>query len=225
MLSRILVLTWSPKAKSKWSLRIFMMQFHFQDYHPFVNWLCQLVYPPWEEVSYTIYVECIVSVSDVSLPFLSISFLLFMCHFFTLFYLQFLIIITSLFLASKQHPLHPAGTHRPNLFFPLYYKLIFCSYFYEGKASTFLCVEDEKPYHCSAVYASALHAISLPFRMEPLGPSADSCYFSGAVDIHGVVEILAGQARQNRVTILDVAMPAPSLTGNIWMAFTFKPWL
>ena len=51
--------------------------------------------------------------------------------------------------------------------------------------------------------------------MEPLGPSADSCYFSGAVDIRGVVEILAGQARQNRVTILDVAMPAPSLIGNI----------
>ncbi|KAK4584512.1 hypothetical protein RGQ29_022294 [Quercus rubra] len=82
------------------------------------------------------------------------------------------------------------------------------------RTSTFLCVEDEKPYHCSAVYASALHAISLPFRMEPLGPSADSCYFSGAVDIRGVVEILAGQARQNRVTILDVAMPAPSLTGK-----------
>ena len=51
--------------------------------------------------------------------FLSISFLLFMCHFFTLFYLQFFIIITSLFLASKQHPLHPAGTHRPNLFSPI----------------------------------------------------------------------------------------------------------
>ena len=78
-----------------------------------------------------------------------------------------------------------------------------------------LCIEDQKPYHCSAVYAAALHSISLPFRMEPLGPSADSCYVSGAVDIHGVVEILAGQARQNRVTILDVAMPAPSLTGNI----------
>lgn len=224
MLSRILVLTWSPKAKSKWSLRIFMMQFHFQDYHPFVNWLCQLVYPPWEEVSYTIYVECIVSVSDVSLPFLSISFLLFMCHFFTLFYLQFFIIITSLFRHPNNTPSTQQAPTDPT-FFPLYYKLIFCSYFYEGKASTFLCVEDEKPYHCSAVYASALHAISLPFRMEPLGPSADSCYFSGAVDIRGVVEILAGQARQNRVTILDVAMPAPSLTGNIWMAFTFKPWL
>lgn len=164
-----------------------------------------------------IYVECIVSVLDVSLPFLSISLLLFMCHFFTLFYLQFFIIITSHFLASNQHPLHPAGTHRPNLFFPYItkYKLIFCSYFYEGKASTFVCIEDEKPYHCSAVYASALHTVSLPFRMEPLGPSADSCYVSGAVDIHGVVEILSGQARQNRVTILDVAMPAPSLAGNI----------
>lgn len=83
-----------------------------------------------------------------------------------------------------------------------------------SKASTCLCIEDEKPYHCSAVYAAALHSISLPFRMEPLGPTADSCYISGAVDIHGVVQILAGQARQNMVTILDVAMPAPSLTGR-----------
>jgi hypothetical protein len=98
---------------------------------------------------------------------------------------------------------------------PQYYKLIICSCYYEGKASTCLCIEDEKPYHCSAVYAAALHSISLPFRMEPLGPTADSCYVSGAVDIHGVVQILAGQARQNMVTILDVAMPAPSLTGNI----------
>ncbi|KAE8695082.1 hypothetical protein F3Y22_tig00110744pilonHSYRG00042 [Hibiscus syriacus] len=67
----------------------------------------------------------------------------------------------------------------------------FCSPNFEGKASTFLNTEDENPYHCSAVYAAALHSTSLPFRMEPLGES-----------------------RQNMVAILDFAMPDPSLTGR-----------
>ncbi|KAA8535780.1 hypothetical protein F0562_030786 [Nyssa sinensis] len=83
-----------------------------------------------------------------------------------------------------------------------------------SKASKFLCIEDEKPYHSSAVYASALHSISLPFRMEPLTPAAESCYVSGAVDVNGIIKMLAGQSRQNMVTTLDVAMPAPSLTGK-----------
>uniref|UniRef100_A0A5B7B082 Uncharacterized protein n=1 Tax=Davidia involucrata TaxID=16924 RepID=A0A5B7B082_DAVIN len=83
-----------------------------------------------------------------------------------------------------------------------------------SNASRFLCIEDEKPYHSSAVYASALHSISLPFRMEPLTPAAESCYVSGAVDVNGIIQMLAGQSRQNMVTILDVAMPAPSLTGK-----------
>ncbi|KAL6273766.1 hypothetical protein ACE6H2_024458 [Prunus campanulata] len=83
-----------------------------------------------------------------------------------------------------------------------------------SKASTFLCVNDEKLYHCSAAYAATLHSLSLPFRMEPLGPTADSSYASGAVNVNEVVQILSGQARQNMVPILDAAMPAPSLTGN-----------
>ncbi|XP_021825075.1 protein misato homolog 1 isoform X1 [Prunus avium] len=83
-----------------------------------------------------------------------------------------------------------------------------------SKASTFLCVNDEKLYHCSAAYAATLHSLSLPFRMEPLGPTADSSYASGAVTVNEVVQILSGQARQNMVAILDAAMPAPSLTGN-----------
>ncbi|KAF5736114.1 protein misato 1 isoform X1 [Tripterygium wilfordii] len=84
----------------------------------------------------------------------------------------------------------------------------------QSKASTFLHIQDDKPYHCSAVYAAALHSISLPFRMEQSGPLADSRYVSGAVDVNGVVQMLAGQARQNNVAILDVAMPAPPLNGN-----------
>lgn len=83
-----------------------------------------------------------------------------------------------------------------------------------SKASMFLGIEDAKPYHCSAVYAASLHSISLPFRMEALGPTADSCYISGAADINGVIQMLAGQSRKNGVAILDVAMPAPSLTGK-----------
>ena len=83
-----------------------------------------------------------------------------------------------------------------------------------GKASTFLHIEDEKHYHSSAVYAAALHSISLPFRMVPVGPTADACSVSGAVDFHGLVQMLSGQGRQNMVSILDVAMPTPALTGT-----------
>ncbi|XP_057968962.1 uncharacterized protein LOC131158246 isoform X2 [Malania oleifera] len=85
-----------------------------------------------------------------------------------------------------------------------------------SKAATYLCIKDEKPYHCSAVYASALHSISLPFRMESLVPATDSYHVSGAVDIYGLVQMLAGQAGQNSVAILDVAMPVPSLAGQLF---------
>lgn len=46
-----------------------------------------------------------------------------------------------------------------------------------------------------------------------MGPTADSCDISGSMDVNEVVQMLAGQARQNMVSILDVAMPAPPLTG------------
>lgn len=82
-----------------------------------------------------------------------------------------------------------------------------------SRASSFLCIKDEKPYHTSAVYASAIHSISLPFRMEQLGPSAQSSYTCGAMAVNDLVQMLAGQARQNMVSILDVSMPAPSFTG------------
>lgn len=49
--------------------------------------------------------------------------------------------------------------------------------------------------------------------MEPVGPTADSFDVSGAVDIKVFVQMLAGQARQNTVAILDAAMPAPALNG------------
>ncbi|TMW94887.1 hypothetical protein EJD97_009654 [Solanum chilense] len=83
-----------------------------------------------------------------------------------------------------------------------------------SRASQFLRIKDEKPYHSSAVYASAMHSFSLPFRMKQSGPSAESIYTSGALDMYGTVQMLAGQMRQNMVTILDVAMPAPSLSAD-----------
>ncbi|KAK6143876.1 hypothetical protein DH2020_024224 [Rehmannia glutinosa] len=83
-----------------------------------------------------------------------------------------------------------------------------------SRMSKYLCLEDRKPYHTSAVYASAIHSISLPFRMQPLGPSAQLSNTSGAVNIKDLVQMLAGQARQNMVTILDIAMPAPAFTAQ-----------
>ncbi|KAL5557091.1 hypothetical protein UlMin_039327 [Ulmus minor] len=83
-----------------------------------------------------------------------------------------------------------------------------------SKAASYLRIKDEKPYHCSAVYAATLHTISLPFRMDQLGPSAVSRDISGSLDVSGLIHMLAGQGRQNMVSILDVAMPAPSLTGK-----------
>lgn len=84
-----------------------------------------------------------------------------------------------------------------------------------------LHVKDKKPYHTSAIYASAIHSISLPFRMEPVGPSAQFSHTCGAVNVNELVQTLTGQARQNTVTILDVAMPAPACTGTVLTFDTF----
>ncbi|KAL8151960.1 hypothetical protein V2J09_021768 [Rumex salicifolius] len=83
-----------------------------------------------------------------------------------------------------------------------------------SKASTLLHIDDEKAYHCSAVYASALHSLSLPFRMETPGPTANSNRFTGASDINSIVQMLTGEPRQNMVAILDAALPAHSLIGK-----------
>lgn len=50
--------------------------------------------------------------------------------------------------------------------------------------------------------------------MGSLAPTANLHYVSGAVDVGDVVQILSGQSRRNKVAILDMAMPAPSLTGT-----------
>ena len=66
-----------------------------------------------------------------------------------------------------------------------------------------------------------MHSISFPFRMEPIGPTTDLTCASGALDMNEIIHMLAGQARQNMVTILDVAMPAPSLIGMLFCLLKF----
>ncbi|VFQ84948.1 unnamed protein product [Cuscuta campestris] len=83
-----------------------------------------------------------------------------------------------------------------------------------SRASTLLSIKDEQPYYTGAVYASALHSLSLPFRIQHPEPTSDPLYACGAVDMYEVIHMLADQSRQNMVSTLDVSMPAPSLTGN-----------
>ncbi|XP_031495031.1 uncharacterized protein LOC116260726 [Nymphaea colorata] len=83
-----------------------------------------------------------------------------------------------------------------------------------SKVSAHLCVDDEMPFHSSAVYAAGLHSISLPFRMSTLGPATHSESTFGALDVATFTQLLADQARQNMVSVLDIAMPAPPLPGE-----------
>ncbi|KAI4325512.1 hypothetical protein MLD38_030900 [Melastoma candidum] len=83
----------------------------------------------------------------------------------------------------------------------------------QSRLSSFLRIDDNKLYHCSAVYAAGLHSISLPFRMGSPSPTCDSRLFSGAVGVNDVVQILSGKSWRNRVAVLELAMPAPSLLG------------
>ncbi|KAH9617797.1 hypothetical protein KSS87_006044 [Heliosperma pusillum] len=83
-----------------------------------------------------------------------------------------------------------------------------------GTISSYLRVNDAKPYHCSAVYAAALHSLSLPFRMDLSGPASTSSSTYGALDFNEIVQTLSGQNRQNMVAILDTTIPAPYLTGK-----------
>ncbi|CAL9228245.1 unnamed protein product [Arabidopsis halleri] len=81
-----------------------------------------------------------------------------------------------------------------------------------SKASKFLNFGDEKPYRSSAVYAAALHSSTIPFRMQPT--SSDSSEVSNSMDVNTLVQLLTGRGRQNIVSILDSAMPAPTLAGK-----------
>ncbi|WOL09083.1 hypothetical protein Cni_G17836 [Canna indica] len=81
--------------------------------------------------------------------------------------------------------------------------------------SPLLCVDDQKPFHTSAVYAASIHSITIPFRMQMLGPATDSADTTGAMDVGEIVHTFSSQSWQNMVTILDVAMPPSSLTDEV----------
>jgi len=78
--------------------------------------------------------------------------------------------------------------------------------------SPLLSIKDDKHFHSSAICAAAIHSLSVPFRLQHVGPATDSAHSSGKLDIGELVHILSDQGRQNMITALDVAMPAPSLT-------------
>lgn len=77
-----------------------------------------------------------------------------------------------------------------------------------------LSIKDEKYFHSSAIFAAAIHSLSVPFRLQHVGPSSELAHSSGNLDIGELMHMLSDQGRQNMVTALDVAMPAPSLTGT-----------
>ncbi|KAF3333896.1 protein misato 1 [Carex littledalei] len=93
-----------------------------------------------------------------------------------------------------------------------------------GGLASSLCAKDEKNFHSSAVYASAIHSMSTAFRFRPGGSISNTTCASGSLDIGEIVHNLAGQDRQNMVAILDISMPAPPLSdkgnqGNVLNRF------
>ncbi|KAF8776749.1 hypothetical protein HU200_003486 [Digitaria exilis] len=78
--------------------------------------------------------------------------------------------------------------------------------------SPLLSIKDEKYFYSSAIFAAAIHSLSVPFRLQHVGPSSELAHSSGNLDIGELMHMLSDQGRQNMVTALDVAMPAPSLT-------------
>jgi hypothetical protein len=53
-----------------------------------------------------------------------------------------------------------------------------------------LCLNDSKLFHTSAVYAAAVNTISLPFRMEPSGPTSSSWSRGvGSTDLSSLVQL------------------------------------
>ncbi|KAF7070718.1 hypothetical protein CFC21_076193 [Triticum aestivum] len=88
----------------------------------------------------------------------------------------------------------------------------------QSSLSPFLSIQDAKPFHSSAISAAAIHSVTVPFRLQNAGPASNIAHSSGNIDMRELVHIISDQGRQNMVTALDVAMPAPSLKdGNdLW---------
>jgi hypothetical protein len=76
-----------------------------------------------------------------------------------------------------------------------------------------LSIQYEKRFHSSAVCAAAIHSVTIPFRQQHVSPASDLAHSSGRLDFGELVHMISDQGRQNMVTALDIAVPAPSLTG------------
>jgi hypothetical protein len=100
--------------------------------------------------------------------------------------------------------------------FRIQFKFNFIS---SGYLSPFLSIQDAKPFHSSAISAAAIHTITVPFRLQNAGPASNLAHSSGNIDIRELAHIISDQGRQNKVTALDVAMPAPSLKGTSYTLF------
>uniref|UniRef100_A0A0E0Q7Q7 DML1/Misato tubulin domain-containing protein n=1 Tax=Oryza rufipogon TaxID=4529 RepID=A0A0E0Q7Q7_ORYRU len=83
--------------------------------------------------------------------------------------------------------------------------------------SSYLYIQDEKPFHASAVCAAAIHSITVPFRLQRTGPSSDLAHSSGNLDIGELLHILSDQGRQNMIEMLlgNIEMKLHSLTPEI----------
>ncbi|KAG0571172.1 hypothetical protein M758_6G207800 [Ceratodon purpureus] len=80
-----------------------------------------------------------------------------------------------------------------------------------SKFARHLCVNDSKLFCTSAVYATALNTITLPFRMEVSGPTATSQERGfGSSDMSNMVRLVSC-SQQKKVALLEAAVPGPAL--------------
>lgn len=89
--------------------------------------------------------------------------------------------------------------------------IVYCTWQMAGQFARHLCVNDSKLFHTSAVYATALNTITLPFRMEVSGPTAASQERGvGSSDMSNMVRLVSC-SQQKKVALLEAAVPGPAL--------------
>ncbi|CAK9871100.1 unnamed protein product [Sphagnum jensenii] len=96
-----------------------------------------------------------------------------------------------------------------NLFVPLGLQNLASS-----RVAMHLCLNDSKLFHSSAVYAAAVNTISLPFRMEPSGPTSSSWSRGvGSTDLSSLVQLVS-RSQQRRVAMMEAALPGAFVPGD-----------
>lgn len=77
--------------------------------------------------------------------------------------------------------------------------------------SKYTCVNDSKIFHTSALYATALNTITLPFRMQVSGPTEASQQKGvGSSDMSNTVRLVSC-SQQKKIALLEAAVPGPPL--------------